>query len=778
MAIPLLLFYLLRRAIRDRRYLAGFRERLGVLPFTPMPTPAAAIWLHAVSVGEVLSSVPLITELRARYPKAPLYVSCGTVAGRLLARDKLRGIVEQVFYAPLDYRSCVRRVLRAIRPALVVVIETEIWPNLYREAKMAGARLVIVNGRISDRALPRYRRLSWFFRAPLAMPDRILVQSERDRGRYIETGAPPERISVAGNLKYDVAPPPGGIPADITAFLDSVKAAEICIAASTMPPAGAADIDEDDLVISTFRELAARRGLLLILAPRRPERFDAAASKLERAGVRFVRRSALGDWVPDLQLPAVLLLDSIGELSRVFAAADIVFMGGTLARRGGHNILEPAFLAKPVIAGPHMENFADIADEFTRAGALVRVSSAAELAAAITRLLDSPDKRAAIGSRARALAQSKRGVARRIAGEALEFYFEALPAPCPRRWLAPLAWIWEAGVRRDRDRGLARQKKLGRPVISVGGITMGGAGKTPLVERLARRLYENGQQPAILTRGYRRRSVQDKIIISAGASCTPELTGDEAQIFVRSGIAHVGIGTNRYATGQLVEQRLEADMFLLDDGFQHWRLARDIDIVLIDALDPFGGRAVFPQGRLRESLDGLARASAFVITRTERGVSTTAIERVLRAYNQRAPVFRARVVPAFWRELDSGRSVAAGGAPFRRVAAFCGLGNPGAFWRTLDELGLDVAYRWSFPDHHRYRPEELRRLAFRAAEAGADALVTTEKDAINFSDEAAEIGGIAPVYWLKIDVELENESEFLALVLENAGMRKAGPESR
>jgi tetraacyldisaccharide 4'-kinase len=758
--------------------MAAFRERLGMLPFTPMPTPAAAVWLHAVSVGEVLSSIPLITELRARRPKAPVYVSCGTVAGRLLAREKLRGIAEQVFYAPLDYRSCVRRTLRAIKPALVLIVETEIWPNLYRETKRSGARLLIVNGRISDRAFPRYRRLSWFFRAPLAMADGILVQSERDRKRYIQAGAPQERIVVAGNLKYDAGPPPAEIAADIRALLDGLRPAEICIAASTMPPRSAGDVDEDDAVIAAFQQLAGRSGLLLIHAPRRPERFDAAASKLERAGVRFVRRSALGGAVPDLRLPAVLLLDSIGELSRMFAAADVVFMGGTLARRGGHNILEPAYFGKPVIVGPHMENFADIAEEFTQGGGLVQISSPAELAAAIKQLLDSPEERAAVGLRARALAQAKGGVAQRIAGEALKLYSEALPASCPRRWLAPLAWMWGAGVRRDRARRLARQKKLQRPVISVGAMTMGGAGKTPFVAWLAARLYENAHRPAVLTRGYRRRSVQDKIIISAGATCSPELTGDEAQIFVRSGIAHVGIGRNRYETGRLLEDRLDPDVFLLDDGFQHWPLARELDIVLIDALDPFGGGAAFPQGRLREPLDGLARADAFVITRAEPGVSTAAIERTLRVHNRRAPVFRARIVPSFWRDLHSGRSVAASGAPFRAVAAFCGIGNPGSFWRTLETLGLKVVYRWCFPDHHRYQPRELRRLAFRAAEAGAEALVTTEKDAINLSEYAGQVVGIAPVYWLKIGVEMENESQFLALVLQNAGAPSAGSGMR
>jgi tetraacyldisaccharide 4'-kinase len=612
----------------------------------------------------------------------------------------------------------------------------------------------------------------------LAAPDRILVQSERDRGRYEAIGAPPDRLSVAGNLKYDFEPPEGGIPAELAAFLDRTKSREIWIAASTMPPRDAADVDEDDVVIAAFRELQTRTGLLLVHVPRRPERFETAASKLKQAGIPFIRRSRLGESGASLELPGVLLLDSMGELSRIFAIGDVIFMGGTLARRGGHNVLEPAFFGKPVVAGPHMENFAEIAEEFTRADALVRIASPGALAAAVGRLLDRANERTAIGARARALAESKRGATERILDVALPLYFNALPASRPSRWLAPQATIWEVGVRRSRARGLARQRRLDRPVISIGGITMGGAGKTPFAEWLAGRLRDTGMAPAVLTRGYRRRSVQNNILIPAGATCTPALTGDEAQIFVRSGVTHVGIGSDRFKTGRLLERRLDPDVFILDDGFQHWRLGRNLDIVLIDALNPFGSGTLFPRGRLREPLEGLRRAGAFVITRTEPGVSTAAIERVLRTYNTHAPVFRARVVPLLWRQLDSDHPIALTAAPFRSVAAFCGLANPDTFWRTLDGLGLSIVYRWRFSDHHRYRPQELKRLAFRAAHSGADALVTTEKDATNLFDTASSIAGAMPIYWLKIAVEMENEAGFLALVNAHAPARRANPAPR
>ena len=346
--------YLLYRGLRDRRYFAGLAERLGFLPTTIQSTGSGAIWFHAVSVGEVFSCVELIRALRAAHPHTRMYVSTTTLAGRETAELKLEGLADGLFFAPLDYQSVVRRVLRRLRPAAVVVLETEIWPNLYREAKGAGASLLVVNGRISDRALPRYQRWSWFFRHTLSFADTIFAQSIEDKRRFVLAGARLDQVKVAGNLKYDFTPPSEGVAPTISGFLHRTQPTKIWIAASTMPPADSTDVDEDDIVLRAFAQAArSHRGLLMVLAPRRPERFDVVAEKLNRAGVKFVRRTKLAK----LELPGVMLLDSIGDLAPLFERADVVFMGGTLARRGGHNILEPAYFGKPVIVGPHMENF-------------------------------------------------------------------------------------------------------------------------------------------------------------------------------------------------------------------------------------------------------------------------------------------------------------------------------------------------------------------------------------------------------------------------------------
>ncbi len=755
--------YLLYRGIRDRRYFRRLGERFGLLPASLETTGSGAIWFHAVSVGEVLSLVELVRQLRAQRPSVQLFVSTTTLAGRSTAEQKLAGLADGVFFAPLDYRSIVRRVLRQLRPSLVVVLETEIWPNLYRETKRAGASLMVVNGRISDRALPRYARWRWFFRHALAQPDAILVQTEEDARRYILAGAPAGRIRVAGNLKYDFMPPASGNAPEIAAFLDHANPRKIWIAASTMPSAAVGDVaggdvDEDDAVIDAFREVSAsHEDLLLILAPRKPERFDAVAEKLARASVAFTRRTALAP----IRLPGVLLLDTIGELAALFERADIVFMGGTLASRGGHNILEPAYFGKPVIVGPHMENFAAIAEEFHGAQALKPIRQASELAGAVTDLLASDS---GLGERARALAQAKRGVTTRVATDLWDAFSEGVPMPprlLPARiFLTPLSWIWRAGHRVNAALSGAVRHSLRAPVISVGGLTMGGVGKSPMVAHLAARLDEAGRNPAILTRGYQRKSPEPVVIVGRGETASPYLTGDEAQMLLRGGHAHIGIGGDRYRVGLEMERSFAPGVFLLDDGFQHFNLARQHDIVLIDALDPFGG-GVFPLGRSREPAQGLSRATAIVVTRAEPGHHNTGLERRLRVYNSTAPIYRCRVNPCDWVDVYSSLSVPVAQPPFRKVAAFCGLGNPRSFWSTLEELKLDVVFHWAFGDHHSYRPVELRRLLAQAQAAGAEALVTTEKDALNLCDNTPALLAPLKLYWLKIGIEIEREDELL-----------------
>jgi len=737
-------------------------ERLGFLPASFQATGSAGVWFHAVSVGEVLSAVELIGRLRFKRPHTPVYLSTATLAGRAAAEQRLRGLTQGVFFAPLDYRSIVRRILRRVRPSAVVVLETEIWPNLYLETKRAGASLLIVNGRLSDRALPRYRAFRWFFRHALALADTIFVQSAEDARRYAIAGAPEERVHFAGNLKYDFGPPADGIVQDVAAFLDSVSPQAIWVAASTMPAKEPGDPDEDDVVLRAFQTLARQfPSLLLILAPRKPERFDVAAEKLRMLGIPFVRRTALERLTP----PGVLLLDSIGELAPIFERATVVFMGGTLASRGGHNVLEPAYFSKPVITGPHMENFSAIAEEFFSAGAMIRIANADEISTVVADLLNDPRGAVLIGEKACALANARRGVVDRIACEILKAADKGVPNPCrslpARLALTPLAWIWAAGNRLSWARRMAAPQSLHAKVVSVGSLTMGGAGKSPVVAHLAQRLNVEGRNVAILTRGYRRHSTDREVIVPKGETVPGALTGDEAQILVRAGHAHVGVGADRVQVGRKMETELAPDVFLLDDGFQHVQLERNEDIVLIDALDPLAG-GVFPLGRRREPLKSLARATVVIVTRVELGQGIAGIERLIRHYNPTAPILTSRVVP----KRFVGRAILPAAAlPGGPVAAFCGLGNPSSFWRTLDSLGVEVAFRRAFGDHHPYRPAELRRIAAQASAAGAKALVTTEKDMMNLPIGAAALLEPHELYWLEIDIEIDNEQELLRRLL-------------
>ncbi|MCS7315963.1 MAG: tetraacyldisaccharide 4'-kinase [Bryobacterales bacterium] len=765
-ALPFAAVYLLCRLLRDPRYRKGWEERLGWLPAAFRQTAPGSIWLHAVSVGEVLSAVELVRRLRERLPYAPLFVSVTTVAGRELAERRLAGLAQGIFYAPVDYCFAVRRVLRTLRPRVLIVLETEIWPNLWREGRRAGCALLVVNGRISAHALPRYRRLQWFFQPLLALPHAILAQDDASHRRYLELGAPPDRTVVAGNLKFDFDARKLRVPEEIENFLRRVNPSAVWIAASTMPPAEPGDPDEDEAVLAAFQRLApSLPGLLLILAPRRPERFEQTAQRLREAGVAFLRRSHLAA-AETLALPGVLLLDSIGELASLFRLADVVFMGGTLAQRGGHNILEPGAFARAIVTGPHLENFPAIAEEFRRRQALCEIGSAAELAPAVARLLADAQLRSELGQRALEAARAQQGAAERAASEILLRYCRARPRLL-RAWpwqacLWLLSRLWLAGGAARRRWQQARRVKLAAPVISVGALAMGGSGKTSFTLWLARELARLGQRPAVLLRGYRR-SHREPMALAPGERADVAATGDEAQLHLRAGVAAVGVGADRARTGRILLERFHPDLFLLDDGFQHARLARDLDIVLVDAFDP--GDRVFPVGRLREPPTALSRAHIVVISHAEALPDTGALEQWIRRFNRRAPVFRARLRARAWMPASGGTPIPVSAPPFARPAAFCALGRPAAFWRMLEALGVEPVWRREFPDHHRYRPAELLTLAQLARASGADALLTTEKDLMNLPEGWPQWAGDLPVYWLHVEVEVDGAAQLLKSVL-------------
>jgi tetraacyldisaccharide 4'-kinase len=705
-------------------------------------------------------------------------LSVSTVAGRRTAEREAEALVNGVFFAPFDFVSCVRRTIRAIRPALLIVLETEIWPNLYSEIERSGARLAIVNGRISDRTWKRYRALKFFFEPVLQLPDAIYAQSSTDCGHYRELGVNEPHLHTESNLKYDAALP------EVFADIPTFDAEQVWVAASTVGPNERGslkkhNVDEDDLVLGAFSDLSRDfPKLLLILAPRQPARFDIVAAKLRARALPFLRRSEmkLGK-ARDLSLPGVLLLDTLGELSSAYQHANVVVVGGSFAPRGGHNIIEPAAAGKPIIIGPHMQNFAAIARDFLDAHALEQIP-ASELATTVRTLLEHRDRATELGQFARRVVEMHAGASKRLTPALLDLYFdgycETPHNALVRAVLNLLALLWRAGGERKRMAGLRHActvASLPVPVISVGGITVGGSGKTPFTTYLAAELSRRGHSPAILTRGYRRRSPAQNVVLAPGTKVPSSLTGDEPQIFLRAGVAPIGIGSNRFATARVLLQQFPAtDTLLLDDGFQHARLARDLDIVLIDGLDPLGGGEVVPAGRLREPLCALERADVFVVTRAESDLRFRAIRKHLRAYNQTAPIYRTRLIARSWRDYQTGERVEPGKQP---VAAFCALGNPQNFWNTLDSLGLDVVFRWSFEDHHTYRPVELQYLARQAHFHGAHLLVTTEKDRVNFPRLSAATIAPLRLAWLEIELELESSSAFFAYL--EAALRPVQP---
>jgi len=413
--------YWLIQMMRHGKYRSGLRERLGGVPARLARQDAKpVIWIHAVSVGEVLAVSGLIERLEKRLPSHRVVVSTTTVTGQQLARKRFGK--QNVFYFPLDFKFAIKSYLRALKPKLVVLAETEFWPNFLRSASESGAAIAAVNARISDRSWPGYRRFRPLLTRVLRHIDLFLAQTEEDRGRLIDIGAPEERVQVSGNLKFDMpAPNPPPIVNSLRNAFQQAGASPIIVCGSTVE-------DEEPLLFGAFENVRVSFPLaIMVLAPRHPERFEAVADLLQRLGIRFWRRSL---WNGEAISGGVLLLDSIGELAAIYGLADIAFVGGSLVPRGGHNIIEPAQHGIPIIVGNHTENFRDIIGLFQTRDA-VRVTGPAEFPLLLMELISNPAEREALGRRAAEALLSQRGATERTAQALQELLQGRAPAALP-----------------------------------------------------------------------------------------------------------------------------------------------------------------------------------------------------------------------------------------------------------------------------------------------------------------------------------------------------------
>jgi len=409
------------RMATTRKYREGIGVRLGRVP-EPLKRLAEdgkpVIWLHAVSVGEVLAVSRLVQEIGAAFPAHRLLVSTTTRTGQVLARERFGA--DRVFYCPLDLRWAVWAYLNALRPELLVLAETEFWPNLLNGCFRRGVPVAVVNARISDRSWPRYQMLRRLWRPILARLSRVLAQSELDAERLRALGCRAERVSGAGNLKFDVRVPQ---EAEATRLLKSLGAGlRFVVAGSTL------DGEETALLEAWPRVLESDPKLVMVLAPRHPERFGAVAGLLAQSGAAWVRRSEwkgkAAEEIAQLKPGQVVLLDTIGELASVYSVAAVAFVGGSIAEAGGHNPLEPAQFGVPVVMGPHYANFRAITEDL-RAQDSLRIASREELAEVITDLLTHPEEARAIGERGRRVFEEQAGATAR----AVEAIREVLSLP-------------------------------------------------------------------------------------------------------------------------------------------------------------------------------------------------------------------------------------------------------------------------------------------------------------------------------------------------------------
>ena len=397
LSLPWWIVQMLRRA----KYRSGLAERLGFVPARLNDAKPGSIWVHAVSVGEVLAISQLIHELQQQHPDRQIFVSTTTATGQKLARQRFGD--NRVFFMPLDFGFSVRRYLNALKPQVIVIAETEFWPNLLHLAGKRHTSLAIVNARISDRSFPRYKRFKWFFGRVLSEVDLFLAQTAEDAERLRAIGAQTGRVRVSGNLKFDIRP--NAQPSLVNGLRAAIgKNSPVIVCGSTAE-------GEEEPLLAAFKEARQQfPSAVMVLAPRHPERFEKVAASISSKGFALQRRSL---WTPPQAVKGgIFLLDSVGELAALYELADIAFVGGSLVPTGGHNILEPAQYGAAILVGPHTFNFREIVSIFEQ-GRAVNIVTAETLGSQFIFLLGHPEERQQMGRLAKDLFARHAGATRR-----------------------------------------------------------------------------------------------------------------------------------------------------------------------------------------------------------------------------------------------------------------------------------------------------------------------------------------------------------------------------
>ena len=790
------------RSVREKGFVERIRQSLGFFPEHALDKVEKkdCIWVHAASVGEIVATSPLIKEFRKEFPKSPILVSVVTTSGYEMANRIIKD-ADAIIYFPLDLPWLAGHVLRRIRPRVFLPVETELWPNFLKTARKIHVPVMMVNGRISDKSVKQYKHLHSLLRDMIGTVKLFAMQSPIDAEYIKRLGAPPELVTITGNTKFDQTYTDVS-PEEKQAIIRSMGLEQndgIFLAGSTHR-------GEEEPVLQAF--CAVRKThphARLVIAARELLRTTEVVHLCRKAGFTVTTRTRLQHEEPHDE--DIVILDTIGELGRVYSIGDVVYVGGSLVPHGGHNILEPAAHGKAIIVGSHMFNFKDTYALFKNRDACITVHNGAELAREVTRLFDEPEHRHRMEEETRAIVSENKGASRKSAIllhqmlDAYEScaenfhrvrstqkitnfqtYFIDLVHSKKVEGFFPnvimgilyifsliyglLVNIKLAGYKY----GVFKRDHLDCFVISLGNVTVGGTGKTPTAQRLARDIRDMGYRVVILNRGYRAKWHGDVGIVSDGRRLHMDAAeaGDEAYMLAKHlPQVPVLIGAERAKTGRYAMEHFGAEVAILDDGYQHWQLERDLDILLVDAVNVFGNGYILPRGTLREPVSHISRADVCLMTKVDQAAegSCDYIRKTVHHYNPKAQIFESIHQPrcfiplSDWYVNIAGEGIDVSLMKGKRIMAVSAIGNPASFEQTLSDIGAVIVESLRYPDHHDYTMSEMADVFQQAENVGVEAIVITEKDAVKIPADVAREKWSIPVYVICVEVTFQQEAE-------------------
>ena len=829
----LILPFSVYRLVTEKGFSARFRQSLGLIRREEIANVSNTdcIWIHGASVGEIVATSPIVKEIKKIMPERKVLVSAFTVPGYNMA-SQIIPEADAIIYFPLDLPWVAESVVRRVQPGIFMPVETELWPHFLRALRERNIPVMMVNGRISERSVKTYQYLFSIWRDMLRTVSRFCMQSSIDANYITHLGADPQKIFVTGNTKFDQT------YAEVTPEDLANYKMELGLGEDAFPVilAGSTHAPEEQYVLTAFSELHKKYPKArLIMALRFNNRVDEIRRLCDKFGYQAGLRSKLKDMSGPRPEYPVVLIDTIGELGRIYSVGDLVFVGGSLMNHGGHNVLEPAAHAKPIVVGPSMQNFKDSYSLLSKAGALRTVQDTGSLTKTFLEIAGNDALRRQMGEASLQVIRENRGAALNTmhyledllekasvphaytkeypvntrnfndagggglkhSAAIIQYIFHMAHAP-ERPWYAfillgflrGLSYLYGFGARVNLwlyEAGFLSRRKLNCCVISIGNITVGGTGKTPTAQRVAKMIKNLGYRVVILNRGYRSHWDKPLGVVSDGRKIfmTSYEAGDEAYLMAKMmpGVPVV-IGKNRDVTGSYAVEKLNAEVIIMDDGYQHWQLERDLDIVLVDTLNLFGNGNLLPRGILREPLSHLNRADLFLFTKSDQSSQLTrsSLTENIRQYNTKAPIVESiHHAKEFVEIADWYKGIQQNPLPLeelkgKRVMVFSAIGNPSSFEQNVSGCGLDIVEAIRYPDHHDYGMLEMQYIGERASKLKADALITTGKDAVKIPTEFIYFNRDIPLYVMNMDIMVtRNEESFDNLLKETVetSLRKA-----